>query len=142
MEEEFYASLKLVSGEEIICLMMVDDSNHEDPLLVLQDPVVVSLETKAHHTNVRVEPWLKTTSENFYFIRLSKVITMTELYDPEMILFYKEFLESKEEYEQESNNPSDKKNISRNMGFLGSVEETKKSLEDIYKLDSKDNKES
>ena len=142
MEEEFYASIKLVSGEEVICLMMVDDSNPDDPLLVLQDPVTVSFETKGSHTNVRVEPWLKTTNENFYFVRLSKVITMTELHDPEMILFYKEFLESQEEYLEDMNQSDDKKNISRKMGFLGSVEQTKKSLEDIYKLDSKDNKES
>tara|TARA_A100001201_G_scaffold72791_3_gene66316 strand:+ start:751 stop:1185 length:435 start_codon:yes stop_codon:yes gene_type:complete len=144
MEEEFYASIKLVSGEEVICLMMIDDSNPDDPLLVLQDPVTVSFEQRGHHTNVRVEPWLKTTTENFYFVRLSKVITMTELFDPEMIDFYKDFLESKEEFLDELDSDEPTKNVSRKMGFLGSVQETKKNLEDIYKInfEDSDNKDS
>jgi hypothetical protein len=140
MEDEFYASIKLVSGEEIICIMMVDDSNPDDPFLIIQDPITVSFDQKGIHTNVRVEPWLKTSTESVYFVRLSKVITMTELFDKEMISFYKDFLESREDYtdEDELDETQSTKDVSRKMGFLGSVQETKRNLEKIYKIDSKD----
>ena len=69
---------------------------------------------------------------------------MTELFDPEMIDFYKDFLESKEEYLDELDSDDPTKNVSRKMGFLGSVQETKKNLEDIYKInfEDSDNKDS
>ena len=35
MEEEFHAIIKLVSGEEIFSLVMVENADDEDPLLVL-----------------------------------------------------------------------------------------------------------
>jgi len=140
MEDEFYASIKLVSGEEIICIMMVDDSNPDDPFLIIQDPITISFDQKGIHTNVRVEPWLKTSTESVYFVRLSKVITMTELFDKEMISFYKDFLESREDYtdEDELDETQSTKDVSRKMGFLGSVQETKRNLERIYKIDFKD----
>ena len=37
MEEEFYAIIKLVSGEEIMALVSVDD-NDNDPILICQNP--------------------------------------------------------------------------------------------------------
>jgi hypothetical protein len=40
MGEEFYAIIKLVSGEEILSLVLVDE-NDGDPVLVLQNPVTM-----------------------------------------------------------------------------------------------------
>ena len=40
MEEEFHAIIKLVSGEEIFSLVMVENPDDEDPLLVLQNPLI------------------------------------------------------------------------------------------------------
>ena len=40
MGEEFYCILKLVSGEEVLSLIMVDE-NDGDPIIVLQSPVVM-----------------------------------------------------------------------------------------------------
>lgn len=83
---------------------------------------------------------MKLTNDGVYFIRLSKVITMSEIDDIEIIELYSNFLASK--YEEESNSIEEsKRNISKNMGFLGSVDKTKKNLEDLYKLDIKDFKE-
>ena len=52
MSEEFYCVLKLVSGEEIFSLVVIDE-NDGDTLIVLQNPVTIKI-TK--NTVVSVEP--------------------------------------------------------------------------------------
>ena len=42
MGDDFYCILKLVSGEEILSLISVDD-NDGDPIVVLQNPVILEL---------------------------------------------------------------------------------------------------
>mgnify|MGYP002622703797 CR=1 FL=1 len=142
-EDEFYCTLKLVTGEEIFALIMVDDSV-EDPILILQEPVVISMKQQGAYSNVKIEPWMKTTRDDIFFVKLSHVVTMTEADDPEMVDFYKDFLDQKAEWEDamdedehEESTPQ-RGDLNKKMGFLGSVEESKKSLEDIFKLDYKD----
>ena len=42
MGEDFYCILKLVSGEEILSIISVDE-NDGDPIVVLQNPVIMEL---------------------------------------------------------------------------------------------------
>jgi hypothetical protein len=142
-EDEFYCTLKLVTGEEIFALIMVDDSV-EDPILILQEPVVISMKQQGAYSNIKIEPWMKTTRDDIFFVKLSHVVTMTEADDPEMVDFYKDFLDQKAEWEDameedeyEESTPQ-RGDLNKKMGFLGSVEESKKSLEDVFKLDYKD----
>ena len=39
MQEEFYSIIKLVSGEEILSLISIDE-NDGDPLVILQNPIL------------------------------------------------------------------------------------------------------
>lgn len=144
LEREFYCTLKLVSGEEIVSLIMVDDTDALDPLIILQEPIVIQYITQGAFSQIKLEPWLKTTEEDIFFIRLSKVITMTEISDMDLINLYIDFNdqknELKEEYQEDLIYKSEvEKNISKKMGFLGSISDTKKSLEDLFKKDIKDN---
>jgi hypothetical protein len=144
LEREFYCTLKLVSGEEIVSLIMVDDTDALDPLIILQEPIVIQYSTQGAFSQIKLEPWLKTTEEDIFFIRLSKVITMTEINDIDLINLYTDFNdqknELKEEYQEDLVDKSDvEKNISKKMGFLGTISDTKKSLEDLFKKDIKDN---
>ena len=143
IEDDFYATLKLKTGEEIFALIMVDDSV-EDPILILQEPVVISMKQQGAYSNIKIEPWMKTTRDDIFFVKLSHVVTMTEADDPEMVDFYKDFLDQKAEWEDamdedeyEESTPQ-RGDLNKKMGFLGSVEESKKSLEDVFKLDYKD----
>jgi hypothetical protein len=43
MGEDFYCILKLISGEEILSLISVDE-NDGDPIVVLQNPVIMELD--------------------------------------------------------------------------------------------------
>jgi len=146
LEQEFYCTLKLVSGEEIVSLIMVDDSDQEDPIIILQDPVILKYNIQGSYTELKIEPWMKLCNDDIFFIRLSNVITMSEIDDIELIELYKDFNESKHQYfnnyddeDNDSTNSKNRRDITKNMGFLGSVSETKKNLEKLFNLDIKDN---
>lgn len=85
---------------------------------------------------------MKLTNDGIYFIRLSKVITMSEIHDIDLISLYKSFINSNsDDFDDEDDQLDNERSVSKNMGFLGSVDETKKSLEKLFHLDLKDRKE-
>ena len=130
MGEEFYAIIKLVSGEEILSLIMVDD-NDGDPIIILQNPIVIKLLSNNNQTYVKVKPWIELSSESIFFIKLDKVITMTETNDEKIISIYENYI-SEDEYEFNSTS-SGKIKLSKKMGYVSSVEEARNNLEKIYK---------
>jgi len=78
----------------------------------------------------------------FTLFRLSKVITMSEIHDIDLISLYKSFINSNsDDFDNEDDQLDNERSVSKNMGFLGSVDETKKSLEKLFHLDLKDRKE-
>jgi hypothetical protein len=77
MGEEFYAIIKLVSGEEILSLIMVDE-NDGDPVIVLQNPVTMKAFYNHQGMHIKVKPWMEMSSDDFFMIKLDKIITMTE----------------------------------------------------------------
>ena len=85
MGEEFYAILKLVSGEEIFSLIVVDNENDDDTVIVLQNPVIMWSVVSPGGTFVKVKPWMELPDEDIFIIRLDKVINMTESNDKKLI---------------------------------------------------------
>ena len=85
MGEEFYSSIKLVSGEEIFALISVDE-NDGDPIIVLQNPVVIKIITRHSGQLVKIKPWIELPNDDFFAIKLDKIITMTEVNDELTIL--------------------------------------------------------
>ena len=83
----------------------------------------------------RVEPWLKTTTDDMFVINIDNVLTMSESSDIEMIMMYQQYVRQSQTGESENNSKIDRK-----MGYLGNVNDTKELLEKIYR--SKDIKES
>ena len=123
MEEEFYAAIKLVSGEEIFSLVSV--SEEEDrTLLILDNPVIITpmMSRSGVNQGYKVDPWMCIPDDDMYIVDMSKVITMTEVGDQTIINVYHKF-----------NRSTSKVNIDRKMGFLSKVEEARKTLEKVYK---------
>ena len=134
MEEEFYSIIKLVSGEEIFALVSVDE-NDENPILVLQNPVVISTVNTPGGSMIKVKPWLNLTEESMFMIRLDKVITMIEAKDQKLIDVYNNYNEESDEEDISIDGcvmPTSK------MGYLSSVKNARKDLEDLFKKDIKD----
>ena len=133
MEEEFYSTLKLTSGEEIIAKVCY--LPEEDSLLVEHPMLVEKLTQKKNGNTVQgfvLKEWISSTYESLFVIRMNQVVTMTEL-DKKIRTFYLNNLNDPDESESEDTIDIKPKNFSKRMGYLGSVKEAKKFLEDIYK---------
>ena len=127
IEEDFYATVKLKTGEEIFA--KVAASEEEDrTFLLLSNPITVcEVKNKIGIIGYKIEPWLKTTSEDMFVINKSDVLTMSESSNIEMIMMYQNFVKDSN---QQKNVQS---GINRRMGYLGNVSDTKKALEKIFK---------
>jgi len=127
MGEEFYAVIKLVSGEEIFSLVCVDE-NDGDPILLLMNPVIMKVMKNHVGQYVKVRPWMEVTTDDFYVIKYDKIITMTEVKEGEMIDFYTRYLND-EDFDWEEDGRT---KISDKMGYISSVEDARKVLEKLY----------
>ena len=130
MGEDFYCILKLVSGEEILSLISVDD-NDGDPIVVLQNPVIMEFIDVKDNYYIQVRPWMKLPSDDFFMVKLDKVITMTETTDKKIIDIYLKYLNDDDSVDVY--NPSGEVKVSNEMGYVSSVEDARKKLEELYK---------
>jgi len=136
MGEDFYAAIKLVTGEEIFSLVCVDE-NDGDPIIVLQNPVIMKVVTNHIGQYVKVKPWMEIPSDDFFIIKYDKIITMTEVKKSQMVEFYERYLNDKDvDIEIDG-----KVKISDKMGYVSTVEDARKNLENIFNIDFKDLKE-
>ena len=133
MGEEFYAVLKLTSNEEILSLVSIDE-NDGDPLIILQNPVTMKLIHSIEGISVKIKSWMEIATDDFFIIRPDKVITMTEIKDKKIIGIYNDFINDSlfDPYNSSSKKSSGKTKPSKSMGYLTSVEEARKNLENIF----------
>ena len=127
MEEDFYASLKLISGEEVFARVCACDEDNRT-LLLLHNPVKVQQVTLpgANITaGYKVEPWLKTSNEDMMVLDMKNIMTMVECNDLEMISIHQRYVE-------ESAEEGTRSRIDRSMGYISSVADAKKMLEKLY----------
>jgi len=126
IEEDFYATVKLKTGEEIFC--KVAASEEEDrTLLIVTNPIIVSeIKGRTGVVGYKLEPWLKTTTEDMFIINIEDILTMSESSDIEMIMLY-------QNYVRQSTKDGRESKINRRMGYLANVGDAKEILEKIFK---------
>jgi len=129
MEEEFYASIKLMSGEEIVAKVSYD--NDEDVLIIENPRLVNVIEMKRGKSNMKgftFDAWMAATYDEMFIIKKDHILTITEL-DTKIQKFYTRFLQ-KENGEIEDTTKVD---IKHQRGYMSSVKEARKSLEELFK---------
>lgn len=129
MNDDFYCSLKLISGEEIFSLICVDE-NDGDPIIILQNPVIMKIEQSSRGMLMKIKPWMEIPNDDFYFIKFDRIITMTEINDEMTIEFYNKYLNDDS---TDVPNITGEVKISNQMGYISSVEDARKKLEELYK---------
>ena len=136
MEEEFYATMKLTSGEEIIAKVSYDS---DDDVVIIHNPrVVEKVEMQKRGMimeGIVFDDWINASHEDMFIIPRNQIITMVEV-EEKFIGFYEDHLNNKFMY-RKSRSPKPKSNSKRQNpksqeGFLGSIKEAKGFLEDIY----------
>ena len=126
-----YATIKLLTGEEIFAQVeeFVDGAEKH---LVLMDPAIVKqLPAKqGPFALYRIEPWLKLSDEHIFMIDLKHIVYYSRSSDQEKITTYRRWVKSlnKETAEKDS-----KVGISSSLGFVSKVNDTRESLEKLFK---------
>jgi hypothetical protein len=135
MEDDFYASIKLISGEEVFARVMPCIENKNINLL-LNNPVTFSeIKNRNGMCGYKIEPWLKTSREDLIMVNMERVITICESTDTEMIELHQSFVSK---YKSIRHKRLSKGNVTRKMGYIANIKEAKNLLEKIYKK-SQDN---
>jgi hypothetical protein len=132
MEEEFYSTIKLSSGEEIIAKVCY--LPEEESILVENPKLVDSKNTNKNGKQVNgfiLKDWINSTYDNMFVIKMNQIITMTEL-DERIQEYY--LTNINKNYVPEDSINVKPNTFSNRMGYLGSVRETKKYLENIFNI--------
>ena len=129
MEDEFYATLKLMTGEEIVAKVVYLE---DEDKLMLENPLQV-LSAKQRKGQLEVSgfsfiEWISASFDKMFIIKRDHIMTMTEI-DPLFQDFYEKTLQRMENGKSVTGRAG---KMPRDSGYLGSVTEMKKSLEDIF----------
>ena len=136
IEDDFYATIKLKSGEEVFARVAASEED-DRTMLIIHSPVTFSeIKQKGGLVGYKVEPWLKTTREDMFIVNMDSVITLSESNDMEMIIMYQHFLRDSQKEIQHQHK------LNRRMGYISNVNDAKENLEKIFKLDNPENKSS
>ena len=129
-DEEFLATLKLVSGEEVISMVLYLED--EDKVL-LSNPFSVEQSRQKQGqleiTGFSFKEWVMASFDDMYIIGRDHIITITEVEGP-IKEFYEKNLEKIQSHKQLLHKPN---KLPRKSGYLGSINDTKNTLENIYK---------
>ena len=129
-DEEFYSTIKIVTGEEIVAKVIYLE---DEDKVMLEDPLVVEMQRSRKGaleiSGFAFREWLSATFDDMFVLNREHIVTMSEI-DPTIKEFYEKTLERMKSGKQLANT-ADK--LPRKSGYIGSVSKMKQSLEDIFK---------
>jgi hypothetical protein len=127
MEEDFYAVIKLISGEEIFSLVCPSEEEGR-MMLILNNPVTIEVVVMKQMgmQGFKIDPWIKFADDDTFLLDMDRVITISEVRHSETIEMYHKFIRQQE-------NKNSKNPLTAEMGYLSSVSEARKRFEKLYK---------
>lgn len=133
MEEEFYAVIKLISGEEIFSLVTPSEENGR-MLLILNNPVTIETVIIKHMgmQGYKIDPWIKFADDDTFLLDMDKIVTISEVNDEDLLEMYGKFISQQN---MKNNHPQ----LSAEMGYLSTVAEARIKFEKLYRTIDKPN---
>ena len=130
MGEEFFATVKLITGEEIVSKVVYLE---DEDKVMLENPLQVD-QAKQRKGALEISgfsfrEWVCATFDKMFIINRDHIITVSEIEGP-IVDFYKETLLRMENGKSLTGKGG---KLPRGSGYLGSVTDMKKSLENIFK---------
>ena len=129
MGEEFFATVKLITGEEIVSKVVYLE---DEDKVMLENPLQVDAAKQRKGaleiSGFAFKEWVCATFDKMFIINRDHIITVSEIEGP-IVDFYKETL-LRMENGKSLNGKGGK--LPRGSGYLGSVTDMKKSLENIF----------
>ena len=140
MGEEFIAVIKLVSGEEILASVCIDETG-EEPIIIAHHPVTMKMISNGLY--VKIKPWMELADDDMFVFRPDKIITMTEIKDQKVIKIYERYVEEESsDFNMNKLQAGGEVKPDQKMGYVSSVEDARKKLEEDWKRPFNTNKES
>jgi len=129
MGEEFFATVKLITGEEIVSKVVYLE---DEDKVMLENPLQVDSAKQRKGaleiSGFSFREWVCATFDKMFIINRDHIITVSEIEGP-IVDFYKDTL-LRMENGKSLNGKGGK--LPRGSGYLGSVTDMKKSLENIF----------
>ena len=126
--DEFVATIKLVTGEEILTKVIVNNDASEETVII--DNPLICQEVRTHGANIplgyKFEPWMKMSEEDVFIIHMTSIITMSEIKEKQVIHTYNEVI-------KKGFKPPKDPNLTREMGSIGSVKDCRDMIEKLYR---------
>lgn len=147
------ASIKLLTGEEILAEIIEFHNDEEFSSLVVKNPVKVELNSSKRKLkkDYKLSPWMVFTETVEHELAIINIVAMTAILDDEIIDDYLDYIggvrpkQSPKLLEKPAHrqvmDDIEKELFSQENGYLGSVKEFKQKLEEIYKLDAEEPKD-
>ena len=129
IEDDFYATIKLKSGEEVFARVAASEEDDRTMLIIHSPVTFIEIKNKGGLVGYKVEPWLKTTREDMFIINMNNVLTLSESSDMEMIMMYQHYL-------RDAHRSNKEQKLNRRMGYISNVRDAKENLEKMFKLDN------
>lgn len=131
IEEDFYATLKLKTGEEIFAKVAASEEG-EKIFLILSNPVVIGeVHIKSDVVGYKIEPWIKMSKDDLFFISLDNVLTMSESFDLEIIKMHQEYIHRNKRIKNGGAGQ-----ITKRMGYISNIHDAKEILEKLFNKES------
>jgi len=127
IEDDFYATLKLKTGEEIFAKVAATEEDDRTLLLITNPVIIGEVKGRTGTYGYKIEPWLKTTTEDMFILNMDDILTMSESSDIEMIMMYQSYLRQAEKHRNKQTK------ITREMGYISNVNDAKEILEKLFK---------
>ena len=128
MSTNFYATVKMSSGEEVLSEVMVTEENG-DRFLLMHNPIVIedTYSFEDGMPKVSARRWLRFSQRDTTLVNMRDVITMSEL-DKYGVNYYMKYLIVAK---VNTPVPREMKSTEHN-GYLGNIEDYRKGLEDLF----------
>ena len=133
MGSDFHATIKLITGEEIFALVSVDNGEDE-PVIIMQNPVVMKVLSTGRGQMMKIRPWLEVPGDDIYIIKYDKILTMSEVKDKMIISMYQTYCDEGDfDFGEFINEEPSNHEVTKKMGYISNVEDARKKLEDLFK---------
>ena len=106
------------------------EQGEEYTTVSFKDPVRISLRDRRKTKKYSLEPWLCIKNNIVHTIDITKILTVYEVTDINILNDYSEFFDRKAKL---SAKPKRKFNSSTKIGYIGNTNDFKNSLEKLYK---------
>jgi len=126
-EDDFYSTIKLKNGEEIFAKVAVSEEDDKILLIVFNPIIITEVKGRLGLEGYKIEPWLKTTTDDMFILNLEDVLTMSESSDIEMIVMHQSYIR------QSNKKDIDQTKLNRGMGYISNVNDAKEILEKLYR---------